>query len=107
MRRWLVERFFAWMQWQRQRRILVRTAANHDAATKLRDKARESISERTLGARNQRRRGNRKERMSPRAELVKQISQPVVNQAGPHLWRRRSTRCRVSSSPIRPGQQSF
>ena len=29
------------------------TAANHDAATKLRDKARESISERTLGARNQ------------------------------------------------------
>jgi len=83
------------------------TAANHDAATKLRDKARESISERTLGARNQRRRGNRKERMSPRAELVKQISQPVVNQAGPHLWRRRSTRCRVSSSPIRPGQQSF
>jgi transposase len=24
MRRWLVERFFAWMQWQRQRRILVR-----------------------------------------------------------------------------------
>jgi hypothetical protein len=37
--------------------------------------------------------------MSPRAELVKQISQPVVNQAGPHLWRRRSTRCRASSSP--------